>query len=47
MKEIIEKLLKKFSHPSAKRLKSLLKDVGDYFQQQLDHVDTVTDNCSV
>ena len=47
MKEIIEKLHKQFAHPSAKRLKSLLKDAGDYSQQQLDYVDTVTDNCSV
>ena len=47
MKEIIEKLHKQFAHPSAKRLKSLLKDAGDYSQEQLDYVDTVTDSCAV
>ena len=45
--EIIEKLHKQFAHPTAKRLKSLLKDAGGYTKDHLDYVDRVTDNCEV
>ena len=44
---IIEKLHKQFAHPSAKRLKSLLKDAGGYTEEHMDLVDKVTDDCSV
>ena len=45
--DIIEKLHKQFAHPSAKRLKSLLKDAGGYTEEHLECVDRVTDNCNV
>ena len=45
--EIIEKLHKQFAHPTAMRLKSLLKDAGGYTKDHLDYVDRVTDNCEV
>lgn len=45
--EIIDKLHKQFAHPSAKRLKSLLKDAGGYTEEHLECVDRVTDNCDV
>ena len=45
--DLIEKLHKQFAHPSAKRLKSLLKDAGGYTKEHLECVDRITDNCSV
>ncbi|CAC5414015.1 unnamed protein product [Mytilus coruscus] len=45
--KIIEKLHKQFAHPSAKRLKNLLKDVGGYTKEHLDCVDEITEGCDV
>ena len=45
--EIIDKLHKQFAHPTAKRLKSLLKDADAYTKHHLDFVDRVTENCEV
>ena len=45
--ETIENLHKQFAHPTAKRLKSFLKDDGGYTKDHLDYVDRVTDNCEV
>ncbi|CAG2226055.1 unnamed protein product [Mytilus edulis] len=45
--KIIEKLHKQFAHPSAKRLKTLLKDAGGYTKEHLDCVDEITEGCDV
>ncbi|KAG1704025.1 Retrovirus-related Pol polyprotein [Nymphon striatum] len=45
--EVIEKLHKQFAHPSAKRLKTLLKDAGGYTEEHLNCVDHVTEGCDV
>ena len=45
--EFIEILHKQFAHPTAKRLKSLLKDAGGYTKNHLAYVDRLTNNCDV
>lgn len=44
---IIRKVHKQFAYPSAKRLKSLLKDAGGYSEEQMVCVDRVTENCEL
>lgn len=45
--KVIEKLHKQFAHPSAKRLKTLLRDAGGYTKEHLDCVDKIVENCDV
>ncbi|KAG1651276.1 hypothetical protein GQR58_027299 [Nymphon striatum] len=45
--KVIEKLHKQFARPSAKRLKTLLKDAGGYTEEHLNCVDHVTEGCDV
>lgn len=44
---IIRKVHKQFAYPSAKRLKSLLKDAGGYSEEHMVCVDRVTENCEL
>lgn len=43
--KVIVKLHKQFAHPSAKRLKSLMKDAGGYTEDHLKCVDAVSESC--
>ncbi|CAG2235876.1 unnamed protein product [Mytilus edulis] len=45
--KIIEKLHKQFAHPSAKRLKTLLKDAGGYTKEHFESVDKIIEGCDV
>ena len=47
MDDVIRKLHKQFAHPSARRLKALLRDAGGYTEGHMKCVDKVTENCDV